>query len=122
MTTTATTEPVVDSSAETRNWAMASHLSGFVGLFGVPSFLGPLFVWILKKDDPVVVNAAIEATNFNLSFLLYAIVAGISIVALVGIILLPAVLVTWFALTIVAAVRTSDGEDYRYPLTIQFIR
>ena len=120
MTTTATA--TTELSAETRNWTVASHLSAFVGLFGVPSFLGPLFIWLLKKDDPQVVNAAIEATNFNLSFLLYAFVAGLSIVALVGIILLPAVLITWFALTIVAAVRASDGEDYRYPFTIAFIR
>ena len=82
----------------------------------------PLFIWLLKKDDPEVVNAAIEATNFNLSFLLYAVVAGLSVIALVGFVLLPAVLITWFALTIVAAVRASDGEDYRYPFTIAFIR
>lgn len=117
---TTTTAP--EMSAETRNWSVASHLSGLVGLFGIPSFLGPLFIWLLKKDDPEVVNAAIEATNFNLSFLLYAVVAGLSVIALVGFVLLPAVLITWFALTIVAAVRASDGEDYRYPFTIAFIR
>ena len=98
-----------------------THLSGLVGLFGIPSLLGPLADWLLKKDDPYVVGEAIEALNFHISFLLYAIAAGISIIALVGVVLLPMVLVAWFVLTIVAAIRTSDGETYRYPFTIRFV-
>jgi uncharacterized Tic20 family protein len=31
------------------------------------------------------------------------------------------VLVTWFVLVIVASVRASNGESYRYPLTIRFV-
>lgn len=121
MTTATTLESAPQVSTESRNWATMTHLSGFVGLFGIPSLFGPLTVWLLKKDDPFVVGEAIEALNFNISFLLYAIAAGISIVALVGLILLPMVLITWFVLTIVAAVRTSDGETYRYPFTIRFV-
>ena len=43
------------------------------------------------------------------------------ILALVGVLLLPAVLVTWFVLTIVGTVKASSGEYYRYPLTIRFL-
>lgn len=121
MTTATTLESAPQVSTESRNWATMTHLSGFVGLFGIPSLLGPLAVWLLKKDDPYIVEEAIEALNFNISFLLYAVAAGISIIALVGVILLPMVLITWFVLTIVAAVRTSDGERYRYPFTIRFV-
>jgi uncharacterized Tic20 family protein len=121
MTTTTTLESAPQVSTESRNWATMTHLSAFVGLFGIPSLFGPLAVWLLKKDDPYIVEEAIEALNFNISFLLYAVVAGISIIALVGVILLPMVLITWFVLTIVAAVRTSDGETYRYPFTIRFV-
>ncbi len=121
MTTATTLESAQQVSTESRNWATMTHLSGFVGLFGIPSLFGPLAVWLLKKDDPYVVGEAIEALNFNISFLLYAIAAGISIIALVGVILLPMVLITWFVLTIVAAVRTADGETYHYPFTIRFV-
>ena len=56
-----------------------------------------------------------------MSFLLYGLVAAISIIILVGILALPAVIVTWFVLVIVASVKTANGENYRYPFTIQFV-
>ena len=52
---------------------------------------------------------------------LYGLAAAISIILLVGIIALPAVLITWFVLVIVASVKAANGEDYRYPFTIQFV-
>jgi uncharacterized Tic20 family protein len=48
-------------------------------------------------------------------------VAAFSIILLVGIIALPAVVVTWFVLVIVASVKAANGENYRYPFTIQFV-
>jgi uncharacterized Tic20 family protein len=83
--------------------------------------LGPVVVWIMKKDDPYVVAAAKEAVNFNISFFIYAIVAGLSLFILVGFLLLPAVLIGWLVLVIIAGVKTADGQQYRYPLTLRFI-
>jgi uncharacterized Tic20 family protein len=108
-------------SSNSRNLAMVSHLSAFVTFFGIPSLVGPLALWLLNRDDPFVEAQAKEALNFNISFLLYGIVAAISIVVLVGLLALPAVLVTWFVLVIVAAVKAANGEDYRYPFTIRFV-
>jgi hypothetical protein len=111
-----------EASADSRNWATISHLSAFIGLTGIPALFGPLVVWLLKKDeDPYVAEAAKDALNFNISFLIYGLVAGISIILLVGLILLPAVLVTWFILVIMAAVKTSNGQTYRYPFTMRFV-
>jgi len=39
----------------------------------------------------------------------------------VGIVLLPAVVIAWIVLIIVAAVAANKGQFYRYPLTIRFI-
>jgi len=108
-------------SSNSRNLAMVSHLSAFVTFFGIPSLVGPLVLWLLNRDDPFVEPQAKEALNFNISFLLYGVVAAISIILLVGLIALPAVLVTWFVLVIVAAVKAANGEDYRYPFTIRFV-
>lgn len=122
-----TTDTVNDGSPATtvrtdsRNWATLTHLSAFIMFLGIPSPIGPLVAWLIKSDDPEVVDAAKESLNFNISFLIYSIVAGISILLLVGIILLPAVLIAWFVLVIIAAVRTSNGEQYRYPFTIRLI-
>lgn len=123
MTATTTQDrPAAEVGAESRNWATLTHLSAFVLFFGIPSFVGPLVAWVVKKDDPYVADQAKEALNFNLSFLIYALVAGFSIIVAIGILLLPAVLITWFALVIVATIRASQGETYRYPFSLRLIR
>ena len=117
---TAATETIT-VTGEARNWATLSHLSAFVAFFGVPSLIGPLVMWLLRRDDPYAEFHAKEALNFNISFLLYGIAAGILILALVGLLLLPIVLVTWFVLVIRGAIKASSGEYYRYPMTLRFV-
>ena len=123
MTTEASITPAATSAVptESRNLGTLAHLSAFVTFVGIPSFLGPLAVWLFKRDDPYVEAQAKEALNFNLSFLLYGFVATVSIILLVGLLALPAVLVTWFVLVIVASMAAGRGEAYRYPLTIRFV-
>lgn len=119
-----TVQPVSPTpvSTDSKNWALLSHISAFAMFFGIPSMIGPLVVWAIKKqEDPFVDYHGKEAVNFNLSFFIYAIVAGLSILLLVGVVLLPAVFITWFVLVIVATVKAGAGEYYRYPLTIRFI-
>lgn len=109
-------------STDAKNWAVISHLSAFVMFLGIPAVIGPVVAWALKKqEDPYIDFHGKEAVNFNISFLIYAAVSAILILAIVGIILLPMVLLTWFVLAIVASVNASNGEYYRYPFTIRFI-
>lgn len=110
-----------DATSDTRNLAALSHLSAFVMFLGIPAVVGPLVAWLLKRDDPYVGHHAKEALNFNISFMIYGFVAAISIILLVGLVLLPVVLITWFVLTIVAAIQAANGEYYEYPLTIRFV-
>ncbi len=115
--------PTATVPADSRNWGVLSHLSAFVMLFGVPAIIGPVVVWALKKqDDPYVDFHGKEAVNFNISFLLYAIVSAVLVLLLVGVILLPLVLLTWFVLVMVASVKAGAGEYYRYPFTIRWIQ
>ncbi|MGA9594842.1 MAG: DUF4870 domain-containing protein [Acidimicrobiia bacterium] len=121
-----TTTPIENTSAEissdSRNWATLSHLSAFSVFMGIPSVVGPLVMWLLRRDDPYAEHHAKEALNFNISIILYSVVAAISIIMLIGILALPAVLIAWFVLTIQGAMRASQGEYYEYPLTIRFIK
>ncbi len=75
----------------------------------------------LKDEDAFVADQAREALNFNLSALIYFIIAFVLIFVLVGIVLLPAVVIAWIVLIIFAAVAANKGQFYRYPLTIRFI-
>ena len=108
-------------SKESQNWGTIAHLSALVMFVGVPSLVGPLIVWLAKKDDPYVDAHAREALNFNISYLIYAIVAGISVLLLIGLLALPFVFIAWLVLVVVAGIRAANGEFYRYPLTIRFL-
>jgi uncharacterized Tic20 family protein len=118
---TAPETPYPQVTADARNWATLSHLSSFVMFLGIPALIGPLVMWLLRRDDPWAEYHAKEALNFNISFMIYGALAALSIILLVGLVLLPAVLVTWFVLVIKAALRTSAGEYYRYPMTMRFV-
>lgn len=110
------------SDSEARNWAMAAHLSPLLAsLVGLP-FLGPLIVWLAKRDDhPYIAEQAREALNFNLSMFIYMIAALFSMILLIGFLLVPVLGVVWLVLSVIAAVKASNGEPYRYPFTIRMV-
>ncbi|HEX2233997.1 MAG TPA: DUF4870 domain-containing protein [Thermoleophilaceae bacterium] len=122
----AVARPTVQQS---RQWALFAHLSAFAGLLIGLNFLGPLIIYLVKKnEDPFVADHAREALNFNLSVFIYllggGIVAVVLTLVLIGILLFPflfAIAIAWIVLTIVAAVKANGGETYRYPLTIRFV-
>ncbi|HWI09209.1 MAG TPA: DUF4870 domain-containing protein [Solirubrobacteraceae bacterium] len=113
---------------DSRNFALAAHLSALLCLFiGFP-FVGPLVVYLVKKDDPFVRRQAAEALNFNLSIMLYAAVLAIAglllLIVLVGILvwlLLIPLGIFWIVMVCIAASKAGQGADYRYPLTIRFV-
>lgn len=110
-------------SHDEKNWAMACHLSalaGYLTFFGF--FVGPLIVWLVKKDEyPLVDDQGKESLNFELSILLYYVISGLLVFVLIGIPLLIAVAVFQLVEIIVASVKAKDGELFRYPLTIRFV-
>jgi uncharacterized protein len=101
---------------------MIAHLSALAGLVIGLNWLGPLIVYLVKKDEhPFIADQSREALNFNLSVFLYIIVSAILIILVIGFLLLPAIAIAWLVLTIIAAVRANNGEAYRYPLTLRLV-
>jgi uncharacterized Tic20 family protein len=101
------------------------HFLSFAGLIGIPfgNILGPLILWAIKKDEmPSVNEHGKESINFQISMTIYTIIAGLSILILIGFVLLPAIIVLNLVLVIIAGVKAANGEFYRYPLTIRFIK
>ncbi|MDO9151088.1 MAG: DUF4870 domain-containing protein [Methylotenera sp.] len=108
---------IIVPSNDDKNIATITHLSGI--LF---SFIPSLIVWLLKKDDNEYLSAqAKEALNFQLTILLAQFVAGILIAILVGFLLIGIIWLFNIVLCIVAAISTSNGETYRYPLCLRLI-
>lgn len=124
------------------NSAFLMHLSSFSGyLFPFGAIIVPLVIWESKKKESESLNRiGKEVINFNISYLLYTI--GI-IVVMAGLglsmainevqqfnlfmiislgVLLGIIGIVKFILIIVAAIKGNQGEEYHYPLTINFIK
>jgi len=109
---------------EARTWATLTHLASLAGYVTAVGFIvGPLVMWLLKKDQwEFVDDQGKESLNFNISFFIYAIVCFILMFVLIGFVLIGALLIAHIALTVVAAVNSNKGVHYRYPLIIRFIQ
>jgi uncharacterized Tic20 family protein len=123
--------PASASGSSTRAWEVLCHLSAIAGLLGFPlgNILGPLIIWLVKKDASPGVDAhGKESLNFHISWTIYAfVVAAVAAVltfVLIGIFIWPLLAIGWVAmivLVIIGSVKASNGELYRYPLTIRFL-
>lgn len=118
--------PPPASAPPSRTWEVACHVSAFAGYLtgGIGWVVGPLVVWLLKRAElPSVEAHGKESLNFHISIFLY----GVAL-ALLGFVSCG---VTWFLIiglavfqivcTILAAMKASNGEFYRYPLTLRLV-
>ncbi|MGM0375845.1 MAG: DUF4870 domain-containing protein [Bacteroidota bacterium] len=111
-------------TADEKNWGMYCHLAGFAGLlipFG--NVLGPLLIWILKKEKyPFVEVEGKEALNFQITVSIAGIIAGLLSVVLIGIPLLIAIGILAIIFMIKAVMETNEGRPYRYPFNLRLIQ
>lgn len=113
-----------DVTQEQKTWGMIAHLaslSGFIIPFG--NILGPLVVWLIKKDTmPFVDDQGKEALNFNITIFIAAVVSAILMFVLIGFVLVLVVGIAWIVLTIMAGLKANEGQAYRYPFTLRLIK
>ncbi|MBE0535833.1 MAG: DUF4870 domain-containing protein [Phycisphaerae bacterium] len=98
---------------------MLCHLLGLL-----TSFLGPLIIWIIKKDsDAFVDEQGKEALNFQITVLIAMIASGILVpVCGIGGLTALVVLIGNLVLSIMACVAASKGEHYRYPVCLRLVK
>ena len=106
-----------------RLWAMLAHLLSFVAAYLFLGFVAPLIVLLVFGARSAFVRAnAVESLNFNLSWLLYGVIAVILALVLIGFLILVVLGIAYVVLVIIASVKANNGEVYRYPATIRFVR
>ncbi|MDT3700819.1 MAG: DUF4870 domain-containing protein [Thermincola sp.] len=111
-------------SREERTWGMLCHLGIFIGHF-IPlgNFLAPLIIWMIKKEESDFVDYhGKESLNFQISMLIYLVIAGIFAFVLIGIPFLIGLWIFSLIFVIIAGVNANEGKYYRYPLTIRLIK
>jgi uncharacterized Tic20 family protein len=123
MDTTEATQ-VAKPSADECTWGMIAHLSalaGFIVPFG--SIIGPLVVWLVKKDTmPYVDDQGKESLNFQITMLIAFIICAVLMVVLSGFVLLPLVALADLVLIILAGIKAQKGEGYRYPWALRLVK
>lgn len=130
--TTSAPQPPTDPEGQARTWNMLCHLSALAGLVGVPfgNILGPLLIWQIKKNEfPSVEIHGKAALNFQITVTLAVFIsaAGAFVLSLfcVGYLLIPLAMVValvGMVFAIIAGIKANNGEDYKYPYTIEFVK
>jgi len=111
-----------DSDAKT--WGMLCHLAALAGyIIPFGNIVGPLIAWQIKKDTSEFVDYhGKESLNFQITVTIAMFVSFILFLVLIGIFLVIAIPIVSLVLVIIAAVKASNGERYRYPLTIRLVK
>ncbi|MES2920764.1 MAG: DUF4870 domain-containing protein [Verrucomicrobiota bacterium] len=94
------------------NWRLYLELLAFTAfIFPVGQVLGPLVLWLVKKDTiPQVNEEGKKVINFNLSWLLWGILScGLGFIA-------------WFIIAIIATLKAANNEPFQHPWTIAFLK
>lgn len=103
---------------EQRTMAMLLWLLNiFTGL------IGPLIIWLIKKDEsPFINQQGKNYWNYVISYFIYGIAATLLCFILIGFLILPILVIASTVYSIIAIVKTNQGEDYEVPLSIRFIK
>lgn len=121
--------PATAPTQEEKTWALIAHLSPIVGVMvGLP-FLGPLIVWLIKKEESEFVKMnALHSLAFNLIFFGAMIVLVILTILLmcigIGVLLIPVLMILSLAALgywVVGAINASNGYIYSYPVSGGFV-
>jgi uncharacterized protein len=118
------TEPTGLPTQDERTWGMVAHLAA-LGFFVVPfgNILGPLVIFLAKREHSAFVGSqAKEALNFNITFVLGALVCFLLLQFSIGILFGAVIFSFWLVMTIIAALKANEGVAYRYPFTVRLVK
>ena len=91
-------------------------MAGAILVFNLVGFIVSYFVWKdLSKDGR-------KQLNFHISFVIYEIIAGLSIIVLIGALLTPIVSIAYFVLAVLGMIKYGQYKDYDYAFVINFIK
>lgn len=107
--------------SEEKTMGMLAHLLG-----AVTNFLGPLILWLVKKEEsPFVNDQAKEALNFQITiaigYLGASILGMVPVVQCVSFLLFPVFWVIGIVFGILGCLAANKGQVYRYPFALRLV-
>jgi hypothetical protein len=95
-------------------------LANLLGLIG---FIGPLVIWLLKKDEHKFINEQVkEILNYQMSLMIYVFGAWLLYFIFIGFVIMAVLMVMHIIFVIIASVKSGEGKAYRYPIAIRFLK
>ncbi|MEO3779048.1 DUF4870 domain-containing protein [Micromonospora sp. B11E3] len=111
---------------EDKTWVLVAHFGGAAGMFlggGVLGWLAPLIALLARGNQSPTVRAhAVAALNFQLLWSVIALVGWILTCILIGVLIGLAAMAVGIIFGIVAGLRANEGQLYRYPMSVSFIK
>jgi len=120
----ASTQSESSLTQDEKLWAMLCHLTAFAGyIIPFGNIIGPLVMWLIKKEESEYVNKHGKSSlNFEISFTIYALIAVLLVFVAIGIPILIILGIFQVIVVIIASIRAFDGQYYKYPLTMEFVK
>jgi uncharacterized protein len=111
-------------TTQARQWAMFLHLSLLAGFIApLVGLVTPIIIWQIKKNDyPELDVHGKIVVNWLISALIYGAIGTILTFILIGIPVLIALGIIAVVFPIMGGVKANNGEIWKYPLTITFIK
>jgi uncharacterized Tic20 family protein len=110
---------------EVRKWAMICHIIALVGLLGngIGFLIAPLIVWLIKREDhPFIDQQGKEAVNFQITMFIILFISLILALVVIGFLFMIIIAFLMTIFPIIGAIRANEGNDYKYPISIRFIK
>ena len=111
-------------TSQEKTWGMLCHLSTLLSYFAAGlTFIGPLICWLVKKDSSKFVDYhGKESLNFQLNILVYTLICLPLLCVVVGVVLLGVLHTYSIVCVIIAGIKASGGELFRYPFIFRPIK
>lgn len=118
--------PQPGAATDDKTWVLVAHFGGAAGAFvggGTLGWVAPLVALTSRgTQSPWVRAEAIKALNFQLLWSIIAVVCWVLACAIIGAFLAPIAALIAIIFGVIAGVKTSNGEPYNYPMTVQIIK
>lgn len=107
-----------DENDDTKFWLLTLHLSNFLV---IPVF--PLIIWLIKKDENLDIDIhGKDVLNFQISMMIYLFASMFLVFFIVGIFTLLILSLYITVITIINSINVVMERDYKYYLTIRFVK
>lgn len=103
---------------EEKTLGIVVHLLPFVS-----AFIGPLVIYLLKKDSSQYLRQqSANVLNFQIFCALAYVVSFMLMFVFIGVILLPLVAIFWLVFIIIGTVKAAEGNVYQFPVTVPLLK